>query len=256
MEPKGIILYAEDLDILDRMLDPAEAFAVVMALNRYAMDGEIPTGLSAAQMIAFEMIRQKIDRAMQNYAAKSEKRSAAAKSRWDAKASNAMQTDAKNANASFAEQPMQMDGTVTVTETVNVTETKAEGVVNTPAPAPDDDRILAFDGSDLSQASADNEQAQRLVARYMPASKTPIEFDPRVADISDLIAQYGLKTVDDTMKEAMRSDNRGGISVNFIKAIIEGKGSKARAAPGGDYQRRQYDDNYWKSIEQHFDDAI
>lgn len=255
MEPKGIILYAEDLDILDRMLDPAEAFAVVMALNRYAMDGEIPTGLSAAQMIAFEMMRQKIDRAMQNYAAKSEKRSAAAKSRWDAKASNAMQTDAKNANASFAEQPMQMDGTVTVTETVNVTETKAEGVVNTPAPATDD-RILAFDGSDLSQASADNEQAQRLVARYMPASKTPIEFDPRVADISDLIAQYGLKKVEDTMKEAMRSDNRGGVSINFIKAILENKGSKSRAAPGGDYLKRQYDDDYWKSIEQTFDDAI
>lgn len=124
------------------------------------------------------------------------------------------------------------------------------------APATDDDRILAFDGSDLTQASADNEQAQRLVARYMPASKTPIEFDPRVADISDLIAQYGLKKVEDTMKEAMRSDNRGGISVNFIKAIIEGKGSKARAAPGGDYLKRQYDDDYWKSIEQTFDDAI
>lgn len=124
------------------------------------------------------------------------------------------------------------------------------------APATDDDRILAFDGSDLTQASADNEQAQRLVARYMPASKTPIEFDPRVADISDLIAQYGLTKVEDTMKEAMRSDNRGGISVNFIKAIIEGKGSKARAAPGGDYQRRQYDDNYFSSIEVNLDDAI
>ena len=124
------------------------------------------------------------------------------------------------------------------------------------APATDDDRILAFDGSDLSQASADNEQAQRLVARYMPAGRTPVEFDPRVADISDLIAQYGLKKVEDTMKEAMRSDNRGGISVNFIKAIIEGKGSKARAAPGGDYLKRQYDDDYWQSIEQHFDDAI
>ena len=123
------------------------------------------------------------------------------------------------------------------------------------APATDD-RILAFDGSDLSQASADNEQAQRLVARYMPASKTPIEFDPRVADISDLIAQYGLKKVEDTMKEAMRSDNRGGISVNFIKAIIENKGGKSRAAPGGDYLKRQYDDDYWKSIEQTFDDAI
>lgn len=150
---------------------------------------------------------------------------------------------------------MQKDGTITVTETVNVTETKTEGVVNTPAPATDD-RILAFDGSDLSQASADNEQAQRLVARYMPAGRTPVEFDPRVADISDLIAQYGLKKVEDTMKEAMRSDNRGGISVNFIKAILENKGGKSRAAPGGDYLKRQYGDDYWKSIEQHFDDAI
>lgn len=249
MEPKGIILYAEDLDILDRMLTPAEAFAVVMALNRYAMDGEIPTGLSAAQMIAFEMMRQKIDRAMQNYAAKSEKRSAAAKSRWNANASKDMQMDAKNANASFAMQPMQMDGTVTVTETVNVTETKTEGVVNTPAqetPPAADDKVIAFDGSDLTEDIHRYDLADSMIRTYgMVDSDTT-----RDALIEDL-AKYGEAKMREVLKKAAMSNSRAKVSVSFYRTILEDKGGKSRAAP--DYQRRQYDDNYFSSIEVNLD---
>ena len=237
MEPKGILLYAEDLDILDRMLTPAEAFAIVMALNRYAMDGEIPEGLSAAQMIAFEMMRQKIDRAMQNYAAKSEKRSAAARQRWSTGASDTMQTDAKDANASDAKQTMQKHGTenVSVNETVTEKETEAEGVVIPPREAP----VLGIDGSDLTQAMKDNDEAQRMVAKYMPASRSPLGFDPRVGAISDMIGEFGKDKVEAAFKEAVASDNRGGVSVAFVKAIVTGTG-KARAAPKGDYQKREY----------------
>lgn len=251
MEPKGIILYSEDLDILDRMLAPAEAFAVVMALNNYAMNGEMPEGLSAAQMIAFEMMRQKIDRAMQNYAAKSEKRSAAAKSRWDAKASNAMQTDAKNANASFAEQPMQMDGTVTVTETVNVTETKTEGVVNTPAPAPATDNVIAFDGSDLTADIRNNQKAQELAARYLPRGRTPMEFDPRVGALAEDIGTHGAEKVEAALKEAARCDNRGGVSIAFYRTILGnlGKEKPPNKAAAGDYQHRQYTEADFKAME-------
>lgn len=251
MEPKGIILYSEDLDILDRMLAPAEAFAVVMALNNYAMDGEIPEGLSAAQMIAFEMMRQKIDRAMQNYVAKSEKRSAAAKSRWDAKASGAMQTDAKNANASFAKQPMQMDGTVTVTETVNVTETKTEGVVNTPAPAPATDNVIAFDGSDLTADIRNNQKAQELAARYLPRGRTPMEFDPRVGALAEDIGTHGAEKVEAALKEAARCDNRGGVSIAFYRTILGnlGKEKPPNKAAAGDYQHRQYTEADFKAME-------
>ena len=248
MEPKGIILYAEDLDILDRMLTPAEAFAVVMALNHYAMDGEMPTGLTAAQMIAFEMMRQKIDRAMQNYAAKSEKRSAAAKSRWNANASDAMQTDAKNANASFAKQPMQMDGTVTVTETVNVTETKTEGVVNTPAheAAPADDKVIAFDGTDLTEDIKRYDLADSMIRTYGMVDSD----QTRNALIEDL-EKVGEKKLRDVLKEAALSNSRSKVSVKFYRAVLEGKGGKSRAAP--DYMKRQYDDDHWRSIEVNLD---
>lgn len=244
-------MYSEDLDILDRMLSPAEAFAVVMALNNYAMDGEMPEGLSAAQMIAFEMMRQKIDRAMQNYAAKSEKRSAAAKSRWDAKASSAMQTDAKNANASFAKQPMQMDGTITVTETVNVTETKTEGVVNTPAPAPATDNVIAFDGSDLTADIRNNQKAQELAARYLPRGRTPMEFDPRVGALAEDIGTHGAEKVEAALKEAARCDNRGGVSIAFYRTILGnlGKEKPPNKAAAGDYQHRQYTEADFRAME-------
>ena len=257
MEPKGIILFAEDLEILKNLLSESEAFAVVYALSCYGVTGEVPDGLSPAQMMAFEMMRQKVDRMLKSYANKSEKRASAARARWDAKASDAsdaMQTDANDANASDASDAMQT--MLSKTET----ETKTEVGLLTPQDAPPPaGNVIAFDGSDMTDAIRTNQTAQRLVATYLPGNpRTPLDLDPRVGDIAADIAKHGVEKVEAALKAAKESDNRGGASLRFYRAILNdaGKPKPSRASPeasgymtGADHR----DDAFWRGLEVNLD---
>lgn len=116
------------------------------------------------------------------------------------------------------------------------------------APAADDGIAYGIDGSDMTQAMRDNEAAQRLVAQYMPTGRQPIEFDPRTGEVAILIAEHGADRVEEALKKAVSSDNRGGVSVSFLKAILTNKGG-GKPKPGGSYQRRNYTADDFSSME-------
>lgn len=113
------------------------------------------------------------------------------------------------------------------------------------APATDD-RVIAFDGSDLTEDIHRYDLADSMIRTYgMVDSDTT-----RDALIEDL-AKYGEAKMREVLKKAAMSNSRAKVSVSFYRTILEDKGGKSRAAP--DYQRRQYDDNYFSSIEVNLD---
>lgn len=115
-----------------------------------------------------------------------------------------------------------------------------------PAPA---GRLLAFDGSDLTADVQRSRDAEMLVAQYLPPSRTPIEYDPRVAEMAALIDKHGIEKVKGALKTAVSSDNRGGISIAFLTAILDEKGAKKSRAAPADYQARQYSASEIKGME-------
>lgn len=110
-------------------------------------------------------------------------------------------------------------------------------------------RVIGIDGSDLTQAEKDCEEAERLVARYMPASRSPLGIDPRVGAISEMISRHGAEAVGRAFREAVASDNRGGVSVAFVRAILENCGGRQRAAPDTGYQKRHYTAEDYRGME-------
>ena len=116
------------------------------------------------------------------------------------------------------------------------------------APAPTG-KLLAFDGSDLTADVQRSRDAEMLVAQYLPPSRTPIEYDPRVAEMAALIDKHGIEKVRGALKTAVSSDNRGGISIAFLTAILDEKGAKKSRAAPVDYQARQYSASEVKDME-------
>lgn len=99
---KGFVLYQEDLETLSEMLEGAQAFAVVLALGEYARSGELPEAgdLEPAGMMAFAMMKKKVDASLKNFAEISEKRANAAKVSKTSKPEQNEQMHANEANAS------------------------------------------------------------------------------------------------------------------------------------------------------------
>lgn len=125
-------------------------------------------------------------------------------------------------------------------------EQEQEQKENAPAPT---GRLLAFDGSDLTADVQRSRDAEMLVAQYLPPSRTPIEYDPRVAEMAALIDKHGAEKVKSAIKTAVSSDNRGGISIAFLTAILDEKGAKKSRAAPVDYQARQYSASEVKGME-------
>lgn len=117
--------------------------------------------------------------------------------------------------------------------------------INAPAPATDD-RILAFDGTDLTEDIKRYDLADSMIRTYGMVDSD----QTRNALIEDL-EKHGEQKLRDVLKEAALSNSRQKVSVKFYRAVLEGKGGKSRAAP--DYMKRQYTDDHWKSIEVNLD---
>lgn len=66
MQKKSILLYLDMLPMLES-LPPASCGKVVLALLRYASDGQAPKGFRGAEKIALEFIRAQIDRDTEKY---------------------------------------------------------------------------------------------------------------------------------------------------------------------------------------------
>lgn len=118
MQKKSILLYLDMLPMLES-LPPASCGKVVLALLRYASDGQAPKGFRGAEKIALEFIRAQIDRDTEKY-----------RLRCEANRKNALrrvQKAAAMADQGIPPQAMAADTeTDTETETETVTETDIE----------------------------------------------------------------------------------------------------------------------------------
>ena len=68
----GLLIYLEDLHIFDGLLSDQDLGAVIRALALYIETGDEAEGLSPAAMIAFRVIRAKVDRDLEKYAKQAE----------------------------------------------------------------------------------------------------------------------------------------------------------------------------------------
>lgn len=225
-EPKGFVLYQEDLETLNEMLEPSEAFAVILALSEYSRSGYIPekNELPDGARMAFAMMKKKVDAARKNYAEVSEKRANAAK---QSKTSKAKQNEQMHAKDSDGSKTGEYDSD---TESESESESdppERRNVTSAPASAPTDDVVEGIDGSDLSDAIKLNAEVDALLRQY--------KLSEAVRDgLMDEIANHGMEKVKRVMREAAESDTKGGLSLRFIRACLanDGKAKPTRISQG------------------------
>lgn len=108
--------------------------------------------------------------------------------------------------------------------------------------------IIAFDGSDLTLDIQAQQQAERLVMKYMPPC-TDAKLEAVAADILD----NGYDKVRDALQSAANGDNRGGVSINFYRACLKNAGSpkpsQQKKADTSDYQHRTYSADDFRAME-------
>lgn len=99
---------------------------------------------------------------------------------------------------------------------------------NTPAAQPEADVIIGIDGLPLDLSRTQNlDEAEKLVKRFkMPQAENVLQ------SLADDIEEKGLETVQNALIKASESDIRGGVSLNFYRAILTNKGQK-NASEGG-----------------------
>ena len=112
--------------------------------------------------------------------------------------------------------------TNTKKEDVDVVDARARANAATPA------CVEGIDGSDLSDAIALNAEVDVLLKKYRLA-----EYNRDA--LMDEIGKHGLDKVREVMKKAAASDNRGGLSIAYIRACLanDGKPKPVRASPAG-----------------------
>lgn len=250
----GIILYPEDIERIKRSVKPEHQFDVIYALAQFATTGELPTeaDLGEGGMVAFEFIFDKVNEGLEKFRQNQQQRKDAVSARWQKEAETPKDDTTvydrirpnTDENETIRKSSKQKQKLKTETESINVNPKEAV-VDNAPAP---DDRVLAFDGTDLTEDIHRYDLADSMIRTYgLVDSDTT-----RDALIEDL-AKHGEARMREVLKKAAMSNSRNKVSVAFYRTILEDKGGKARAAP--DYMKRQYSDDHWKSIEVNLDDA-
>lgn len=250
----GIILYPEDIERIKRSVKPEHQFDVIYALAQFATTGELPTeaDLGEGGMVAFEFIFDKVNEGLEKFRQNQQQRKDAIAARWQ-KETETHQEDTDEYDRirpntdeyeTVRKSSKQKQKLKTETESINVKPKEEAVVVKTAAPA--DDRIIAFDGTDLTEDIKRYDLADSMIRTYGMVDSD----QTRNALIEDL-EKVGEKKLRDVLKEAALSNSRSKVSVKFYRAVLEGKGGKSRAAP--DYMKRQYDDDHWKSIEVNLD---
>lgn len=81
--------------------------------------------------------------------------------------------------------------------------------------------IVGIDGSDMREGREEFEKAEFLVRHYGLDARN----DQILSAVLDDIYEHGYEKVDDALKKASMSSNRG-ISVNYYRAILAGKRSQ------------------------------
>lgn len=120
--------------------------------------------------------------------------------------------------------------------------------------APDDGKVIGIDGNDLREDIERNQIADTLIARFR-LSRDDVTREALLADL----AQYGETRMREVLTEAASSNTRERVSLKYWRAILAGKGRDSPPKNSGvNYgevmRQRQYDDDYWKSIEVNLED--
>jgi hypothetical protein len=99
-------------------------------------------------------------------------------------------------------------------------------VVDTRATATTPEKVTGIDGSDLSESIRLNAEVDVLLKKYRLA-----EYNRDA--LMDEIGKHGLDKVREVMKKAAESDNRGGLSIAYIRTCLanDGKPKPVRASP-------------------------
>ena len=123
--------------------------------------------------------------------------------------------------------------------------------VSAPA-APADDRIIAFDGTDITEDIQRHDLAEQLVRQYNVNTS-----EPTLTALIEDLSTYGEERMREVLNTAALSDTRGKVTVQYWRAILNGNG-KPRGKPpdGGAYLHRQYSDADFRSMEVDLDNEI
>ena len=160
-EKPGVMVYWETFDVLESLVD-GDAKAMMSAIRQYSQYGVLPdfTG-NAILTTLWLLIRPKLDADSERYERIRDSRVEAGRKGGLARASNAKQIQANEANATFAKQikPTTSTSTTTTATTTTTAETtpetvlrdKGEGIrekgrdLTIPSPCTDSDNALGFE---------------------------------------------------------------------------------------------------------------
>ena len=226
-----------DMEALFEPYDDAQRGRLMMAMMAYAYRHEEPE-FTGVEKFIWPVLRQHIDRCAQNVEAKK-----AAGSKGGKGSKSSKQTEADESNVK------QNEPEVSKTKQTEADESESKQnahthnqyhnhdqyhnhnhvVVDTRATttAPEEETIIGIDGEDLSESIKLNAEVDALLKKYKLA-----EYNRD--GLMDEIAKHGLDKVKRVMHDASESDNKGGLSLKFIRACLanDGKPKSQRTAPG------------------------
>lgn len=227
-----------DMESLFEPYDDAQRGRLMMAMMAYAYRGEEPN-FSGVEKFIWPVLRNHIDRCAQNVEAKKAAGSKGGSKKQtqkqpEAEESKAKQTEAEESKAKQNAHTHDHDNDHDHKhDQDHVVEERARE-----ESAPTSAAVEGIDGSDLSESIRLNAEVDALLATYKLSEAVR-------GDLLEDIEAHGLDKVKRVMQEAARSDNRGGLSIRFIRACLasDGKPKPQRAAgtaPIGDPHMQRY----------------
>lgn len=216
-----------DMETLFEPYDDAQRGRLIMAMMAYAYRGEEPN-FTGVEKFIWPVLRNHIDRCAQNVEAKKAAGSKGGRRRAEDKqveadASRTKQTQAEESetkqNAHIQDHDHDNDHDHDKDQENVVVCARATATAA-------DEQVTGIDGSDLSESIRLNAEVDVLLRKYRLA-----EYNRDA--LMEEISKHGLDKVREVMKKAAESDNRGGLSIAFIRACLasDGKPKPARAAP-------------------------
>lgn len=226
-----------DMEELFQPYDDAQRGRLIMAMMAYAYRGEEPE-FTGVEKFIWPVLRQYIDRCAQSVEAK---KAAGSKGGKGSKAEKRAQADGSNAKQSEAEASKANQNEADGSESKQNAHTKyqyhdqyhthdhdhkEECNAHAREGEPSSTTVEGIDGSDLAESIRLNTEVDALLMTYKLSEAVR-------GDLLEDIEKHGLEKVKRVMQEAARSDNRGGLSIRFIRACLasDGKIKPSRAAP-------------------------
>ena len=163
-----------------------------------------------------------------------------------------LQTIASNCNQLQANVPVIQSESESESESEVEVESEARArKVSAPA-APADDRIIAFDGTDITEDIQRHDLAEQMVRQYNVNTS-----EPTLTALIEDLSMYGEERMREVLNTAALSDTRGKVTVQYWRAILNGNGkSRGKPPDGGAYLHRQYSDADFRAMEVDLDNEI